>query len=458
MADRDHNRNWALRLAEAGLHVFPCSADKKARVKWRDASTTDADTIASWWTQWPGSLPAIDLAKCGLIVLDGDRHGGPDGRAALKQLLLAQRGEYDGQSTPGAITPGDGAHVFFKQNGHTFGNSRGDLPDGIDVRGEGGYVIAPYAVLPDGRRYQTVDGMADLIGAFQRGTIPPIPPGIAKLLEKPKPRAAEPSSSTSKASNGAAAREAAYAAAALAGVAAELAGAAPGERNNRLNVAAFRMGTMIARGWIGRAAIGDALYGACQQNGLVSDDGNDAVQQTLAFGLRAGEQEPHPDLEDRPREDFGSSYKPGNAQEQKQQGEERQAEASAIRWHGNINPGESRPYLVQGLIPEVGIGLISGQWGTYKTFTALDIAHSVMTGETFIGYEIMRRRRAVHRARRHRRSCNPPAGRDRSQGQIARRARPVRMGGKLPATGRQERRRRAQRHRQRGCRSAQGRI
>ena len=181
----DHNRDWALRLAEAGLAVFPAGPDKKARVKWRDASTTDPQTIAAWWAQWPESLPAIDLAKCGLIVLDGDRHGGPDGRAALKRLLLAQHGEYNGSATPAALTPGDGAHVYFRQNGHAFGNCRGELPDGIDVRGDGGYVICPYATLPDGRRYRIVDGMADLIGAFKSGTIPPIPPGIAKLLEKP---------------------------------------------------------------------------------------------------------------------------------------------------------------------------------------------------------------------------------------------------------------------------------
>jgi Bifunctional DNA primase/polymerase, N-terminal len=181
----DHNRDCALRLAEAGLAVFPAGPDKKARVKWRDASTTDAQTIKAWWTQWPNSLPAIDLAKCGLLVLDGDRHGGPDGRAALKQLLLSQRGEYDGSATPAALTPGDGAHVYFRQNGRAFGNSRGELPDGIDVRGQGGYVICPYAELPDGRRYETVKGMADLIAAFKSGTVPPIPSGIAKLLEKP---------------------------------------------------------------------------------------------------------------------------------------------------------------------------------------------------------------------------------------------------------------------------------
>jgi hypothetical protein len=112
MAERDHNRDWAIRLAEAGIPIFPCGPDKKPLVKWREASTTDAQAIAAWWTQYPAALPAIDLAKCGLIVLDGDRHGGPDGRTALRELLLAQHGEYNRRATPGAITPGRGPYLF----------------------------------------------------------------------------------------------------------------------------------------------------------------------------------------------------------------------------------------------------------------------------------------------------------------------------------------------------------
>jgi RecA-family ATPase len=41
--------------------------------------------------------------------------------------------------------------------------------------------------------------------------------------------------------------------------------------------------------------------------------------------------------------------------------------------------------------PEVGHGLWSGQWGTFKTFGALELAHFCMSGEPFLGYEVMRR-------------------------------------------------------------------
>jgi Bifunctional DNA primase/polymerase, N-terminal/AAA domain len=61
-------------------------------------------------------------------------------------------------------------------------------------------------------------------------------------------------------------------------------------------------------------------------------------------------------------------------------------ETCTLHWHGETDPRESRPWLVQDLIPEIGSGLVSGQWGTYKSFTVLD-----MTGAPFITFEIVRR-------------------------------------------------------------------
>ena len=101
-------------------------------------------------------------------------------------------------------------------------------------------------------------------------------------------------------SNGAAgSRERAYATAALDGCAAELAAAASGGRNDLLNKLAFRLGRMIASGWIDRAIVEAALTEAMQANGYADDDGIDAVEATLKSGLDSGQQEPHPDLADR---------------------------------------------------------------------------------------------------------------------------------------------------------------
>ena len=48
-------------------------------------------------------------------------------------------------NVPMTRTARGGAHLFFKQpTGEPLGNGRGELPDGIDVRGMGGSVIAPW--------------------------------------------------------------------------------------------------------------------------------------------------------------------------------------------------------------------------------------------------------------------------------------------------------------------------
>ncbi|HKD36614.1 MAG TPA: AAA family ATPase, partial [Pirellulales bacterium] len=68
-----------------------------------------------------------------------------------------------------------------------------------------------------------------------------------------------------------------------------------------------------------------------------------------------------------------------------------EADTNKVYWHGEVDFRKSRPHLVQDCIPEVGHGLIAGQWGTFKTFGTFDLAHSIMSGEPWLGYEIMRR-------------------------------------------------------------------
>jgi len=62
-----------------------------------------------------------------------------------------------------------------------------------------------------------------------------------------------------------------------------------------------------------------------------------------------------------------------------------------IHWHGDVDPLESRPQLINKVLPGVGCGLISGQWGTYKTFVAIDIATSAMSGVNFIDFAVIRK-------------------------------------------------------------------
>jgi hypothetical protein len=93
-------------------------------------------------------------------------------------------------------------------------------------------------------------------------------------------------------------RERRYALAALDGCAEEIARSASGERNNILNKKAFRLGTMVARGWISRAEVFEALFAAADACGLNNDDGQLSTRKTMESGLNGGEKVPHPDLAD----------------------------------------------------------------------------------------------------------------------------------------------------------------
>src|SRR5262249_26295271 len=94
-------------------------------------------------------------------------------------------------------------------------------------------------------------------------------------------------------------REQAYAETALPENTAELAAMVPNSgRNNACNAMAYRLGRMAARGWLEQDEIKNALWRACEQNGLVGDDPV-AVRRTIRSGIEAGLQNPHEDLKDR---------------------------------------------------------------------------------------------------------------------------------------------------------------
>src|SRR5262245_60741993 len=107
------NLDCALRLASAGLSVFPCKPTDRHPVfiGWHKRSTAEAATIRTWWAHYPRAVPALNLAACGLVVLDGDRHGSTDGVAALRDLLRQQSG-LALRDVPMVHTPRAGVHCY----------------------------------------------------------------------------------------------------------------------------------------------------------------------------------------------------------------------------------------------------------------------------------------------------------------------------------------------------------
>jgi len=290
----------ALSMAAAGLPVFPAGPDKRPLLGgWQEKATTEEEQIRKWWDTHPAAVPAIVVGRAGLVVIDCDRHpGGKDGIEAFNRLLSANDGKL--ADVPIAKTANGGAHLFFKQpKGEPFGNGRGGLPDGIDVRGVGGFVIAPGAVLPDGKRWQIVNGRPLLADAFEAGTIPELPLWLAGIVRPNRQPDREGIDEYSRPGTNSSLRGQAYAAAALQGAAAEVSTAPAGKRNEMLNAVAFRFGRMIARGWIDEKTVADALLEACDANKYLREHGHRATMKTIESGIESGRKEPHPDLPDR---------------------------------------------------------------------------------------------------------------------------------------------------------------
>lgn len=132
----------ALQYAAAGLRVHPCRPeDKRPLTRWSRAATTEPAIIESWWQRWPDAL----LAVCtGDRLLPGRRAPAPDSRLVVVDIDPRSGGQMDDHLfnyTLTATTRSGGWHHWCWTY-EPMGNRVGLLP-GIDIRGIGGYVIAP---------------------------------------------------------------------------------------------------------------------------------------------------------------------------------------------------------------------------------------------------------------------------------------------------------------------------
>lgn len=145
-----HRLDHAFDYVRQGWSVFPCNIDKTPRIKnGFHNSSRDPEQIREWWTKWPdASIGAPTGAVNGFWVLDIDL---PDGPGSLAELE-AKHGKLP--ATLRQRTGGGGFQYFFKWNGQEIRNSAGKVAPGIDVRGNGGYVILPPSRHPSGGCYE----------------------------------------------------------------------------------------------------------------------------------------------------------------------------------------------------------------------------------------------------------------------------------------------------------------
>lgn len=145
-------------------------------------ATNDQAQIDRWWKSWPGANVGVACGPSGIVVIDIDpRH---DGDESLRDLIEGK----DWPDTPTVLTGGGGVHYYFKAPPDVvIRNSSSLLGPGIDVRGEGGYVVAPPSWHESGRQYEWETGLApgDIKAAY-------LPDWLSQLLTTPGSRGSAP--------------------------------------------------------------------------------------------------------------------------------------------------------------------------------------------------------------------------------------------------------------------------
>jgi hypothetical protein len=145
----------AIELAQHGFKLIPVrkgSNEPPLLSDWRNQGTSERWELTGWRYSFEEgfNLGVVTGAASNLFVLDvdGPNHG-VDGAASLARLECL----HDPLPvTAEARTPGGGRHIYFRlPAGRRIRNSAGRLGVGLDVRGEGGYIVAPPSYRPDGR-------------------------------------------------------------------------------------------------------------------------------------------------------------------------------------------------------------------------------------------------------------------------------------------------------------------
>ncbi len=272
--------------------VFPTKPDKRGSCKSAARSdgrawgaTSDPDEIRRDFTRWPDAGIGIPTgAGNGIVVVEYDTvvgHG-VDGAAALEDLQDRHGRLPD---TLQALTASGSLHNYLKHPGAgiKIKCSNSELGPGIDVKGDGGMVIAPPS---NGRRW------------LNRNPIAVMPDWLVELTREPPPKRLSIRERATAAVNahrlarmfqsGGGIR---YAAAALTKEINSLASAGVGSRNNALNKAAFSLFQLVHAGLLQANEVERQLNDACVANGLIGD-GLPSVMATIQSAFNGAAAKP----------------------------------------------------------------------------------------------------------------------------------------------------------------------
>lgn len=268
----------ALAYARDGWPVFPLRRGRKipATASGYLDATLDPERITAWWTSTPEANIGLATGAAGLVVIDVDAHDdGPDGWTSWCRLVTDHAPGGRLVDTFEVTTPSGGQHVFFvAPAGEPIKNSASKVGPGVDVRGDGGYVVAAPSRTDAGVYFMDRDH-----------PVAPLPEWLDALLRPPRAVPQRPATPRTAPVVG---HRDHYAIVALKSEAVAVSTAPIGTRNEKLNVAAFNLGQLVAAGKLDAGTVVAALSDAGLAAGLAASE----IAGTVRSGLAAGMQEP----------------------------------------------------------------------------------------------------------------------------------------------------------------------
>jgi hypothetical protein len=144
----------ALQYAARGLPVFPCLANERKKPLTKNGfkdATTDPATIQRWWRKNSTALIGIPMGwASGFFCVDLDRKPPPPGEQMKDgvKTWAEWEAEHGKTETLSAETPSGGQHRIFKYREGVRNIGLDKLGPGIEIKGEGGYIIVAPSRIP----------------------------------------------------------------------------------------------------------------------------------------------------------------------------------------------------------------------------------------------------------------------------------------------------------------------
>lgn len=270
----------ALEFAREGWPVFPCQPSSKRPATGRGFldATTSEKKIREWWRRRPLNIGLPTGIK--FIALDADSE------SAVNTVR-----SFGTKETP-TVKTARGFQWYLKIPDFECRGNAGIIAEGIDVRGVGGYVVAPPSIHPTGPTYEWLDK-----------TILDFPDWLASFMRPKKYSPSDPSEKRIPITDPSSVSR--YGAAALRRQCSKVYSSRPGNRNASLAVAAFSLGQLVGSKYLTRTDAIAELAAACVVVGLPRAEAIRTMERCLA----AGEKKPFYPTEIETREERGRGWK-----------------------------------------------------------------------------------------------------------------------------------------------------